>query len=165
VNNILVIPDTRFTDFVNKNGPIPKHCHELGPCWEWLRGINGHGYGTFWLSGSQSCGAHRYSWIITYGQIPTNLCVCHKCDNRKCVNPEHLFLGTPKDNAQDRASKGRGRDARGESNTQARVTEKDVIEMRKLYAAGVRQTDLCKQFLLSPGTVSEIVRGLLWKHV
>lgn len=97
VNNIL----ERFIKKVNKN--------TQSGCWEWIACLNTNGYGDF-FSGSRKTGhklAHRVSWEIHKGQIAPGLLVLHKCDNPKCVNPEHLFLGTHRDNALDAKTKGR----------------------------------------------------------
>lgn len=77
-------------------------------CWLWRGSRQTHGYGTFYYQGTMHL-SHRISWILTYGEIPTGLCVLHKCDNPPCVNPQHLFLGTHVDNMIDRERKGRGK--------------------------------------------------------
>lgn len=96
----------RFWIKVNKNGSVPKHCPELGQCWEWMASKMPFGYGKF-SHQSESVYAHRTVWEMINGSIPMNLNVLHKCDNPSCVNPEHLFLGTIGDNNRDRKAKGR----------------------------------------------------------
>lgn len=73
-------------------------------CWEWNAGINSSGYGIFWYKGKQ-CNAHRVAWIFTNGEISEGMEILHKCDNRKCCKPEHLYLGTQSDNMRDRVER------------------------------------------------------------
>lgn len=95
---------SRFMSRINKSGPVIEPLRS--PCWTWTAGINGGGYGTFqfqrlpWV-------AHRIMWILTHGKIPRNKYVLHQCDNRRCVNPDHLFLGTHYDNMRDKCIKKR----------------------------------------------------------
>lgn len=111
--------------------------------------------------------AHRFSWVLHYGEIPEGLCVCHHCDNPICVNPRHLFLGTVADNNYDCRRKGRMRPnpPRGERHPRARLTEAQVCEIRKLYKQGYNRSQLVQQFKVSLGAISHIVKGRSWRYI
>lgn len=113
------------------------------------------------------CQAHRLSWILSVGDIPPGLLVLHTCDNRRCVNPKHLFLGTYLDNAKDRESKGRGNQPKGSENGWATLTEEMVAEIRRLYVKGKKGNTkmLKKMFNISQPTVYRVGNGLTWRHV
>jgi hypothetical protein len=99
-------PEEHFWERVDRNGPVPAHRPELGPCWPWTRGHFAEGYGAVkWADKTR--GTHRVAWMVTYGPIPPRICVLHHCDNRPCCRPDHLFLGTKGDNARDMTAKGR----------------------------------------------------------
>lgn len=98
-------PRERFWAKVNKDGPTVRA--ELGPCWAWTADRNHKGYGRLQLGGNVVELAHRYSWALHVGPIPEGMLVCHHCDNPVCVRPEHLFVGTAKDNTADMIAKGR----------------------------------------------------------
>lgn len=93
--------EMRFWRNVNKNGGVPVHDTDLGPCWLWT-GVIVKDYPKFTV-GARLIGAHRYSWELHNGPIPASLWALHKCDNPPCVNPEHLYLGDAIDNARDRS--------------------------------------------------------------
>lgn len=139
-------------------------------CWLWTATIHKKkGYGTARMRG-RNYAAHRLSYQMHKGDIPDTLLVCHSCDVRNCVNPEHLWLGTNKANMKDMADKGRAADGwqvpRGEKCYAAKVSEADVLEIRKLYAAGgISQYKLGKKFGLSQTQIGRLTRGLRWRHV
>jgi hypothetical protein len=136
-------------------------------CWNWTAYCQPTGYGQIGLNGAIKL-AHRISYRIAYGDIPDGLCVCHTCDNRKCVNPQHLWLGTHADNMRDRDNKGRGGnvDTRGEKHGRARLTASQVIEIRRRYAAGgIFQYELAKEYGVSRQLIGFIVNRKLWSHI
>lgn len=138
-------------------------------CWEWRAGLGVMGYGQFSVSignsRSKNKMAHRMSWELEYGEVPESLQVLHKCDNRKCVNPNHLFLGTQQDNMDDMIQKNRCVRKMGESNHRSKLKEGDVREIRRLCSWGVPQRFIMKKFGISSGTVSRISTRHLWSHI
>ena len=131
-------------------------------CWEWTAATRKDGYGVFGVATSKSMLAHRYSYALHYGSFKKSLLVCHKCDNPKCVNPEHLFLGTHQDNMDDMREKGRRKTLRGEDSPNCKITEDDVRAIRK-------DTDSCRKiaekYNVSAGLISHIKTRRQWKHV
>ena len=113
--------------------------------------------------------AHRYTWVINFGPIPKGMVVCHKCDNGLCVNPNHLFLGTQKDNVHDMIKKGRANKyfyfQKGESNPNAKLDFARVTEIRMFYRNNpVSYQKLANIFgLKSKGHAHAIVNKLIWK--
>lgn len=137
-------------------------------CWIWKGAVTSRWhYGCFQTGNGRVLGAHRIAWMLTNGD-PGPLCVLHRCDNRVCVNPAHLFIGTKQDNALDMVSKGRG-GCMGERNMHARLTEEQVRYIRANYRkTGARRgngSELARQFGVNPGAVHAIGRGDSWKHV
>lgn len=154
----------RFWLIVDTNGPTVRD--DLGPCWVWVNRPTRNGYGVFGFENKQEY-AHRYSWELHFGPIPPGLEVCHKCDNRRCVRSDHLFLGTQKDNIRDAAAKGRLRTRayKGEENGSHKLTEKTVLTIRNLCAEGVSQKELIVTLGMSQTTISAVVARRSWKHI
>lgn len=123
--------------------------------------ICGRGYGRF-FDGRRLRRAHRVAWELANGPVPKGLVVCHKCDVRCCVNPDHLFVGSTADNNADMMAKGRHRAAFGEKHVRARLTEMDVCEIR---TSGETSDVLALKYGVSPGTVRRARRGESWRHV
>lgn len=135
-------------------------------CWEWQAGLSSSGYGRFRLGskGSPNVQAHRFSWELTHGPIPDEAMVLHTCDNRRCVNPAHLFLGTAQDNSHDMHSKGRG--LTGAQHALSKLSEDDVRVIRRRYAAGeANGPQLSREYGVAVSLVYRIVRGEAWRHV
>lgn len=108
---------------------------------------------------------HRISWIIHNGQIPEEMCVCHHCDNRKCVNPKHLWLGTVKQNIEDRDRKGRGKDSRGEGNSAAVFQEFQVVRVRQLFDEGMSRKAIASIYKMPQGRINKVISRSTWKHI
>lgn len=177
-------PKERLWASVNKEGPVPAHCPEFGPCWLWTGGKLKTGYGALRIKGCPkpdgaswkpsyfTVRTHRLAWLFTYGEIPVDLCVLHRCDVRLCCNPAHLFLGTYLDNHADMVAKGRDRNGsekrRGSKSNMAKLTEPQVLEIRAAYATfsgyGACQA-LANQYGVSRRSIYQIVRRIVWTHV
>lgn len=131
-------------------------------CWLWMGVLDRGGYAKVSAS-HRTERASRMSWEVANGPIPDGLFACHRCDNRACVNPDHLFLGTHRDNMRDMASKGRS--ARGERNVGAKLCEKDISEIHEMFRAGATTSDVAKRFGVRQESANKIARGVTWSHV
>ena len=134
-------------------------------CWEWTAALAGKGYGQIKVPGERrQMYAHRLSYLIRWGEIPKGKDVLHRCDNPRCVNPDHLFVGTSQDNHDD--MKAKGRSTYGERNAQAILTEADIRAIRQLCEAGeLSQWKIAKLFRIQQMEVSRIHRRVRWAHV
>jgi hypothetical protein len=149
-------------------------------CWMWDSATDKDGYGIFGIDG-KDLKAHRYSYSACVGVIPDGLCICHQCDNPTCVNPKHLFLGTNKQNTQDRHNK--NRDAKGitsgaythpearrigEDNGNAKLSTDIVVAIRSEYKPHSKDCDqkqLAKKYNISKEQVYRIIHKQNWRHV
>lgn len=136
-------------------------------CWEWTGTLEKNGYGRVRTSNPRrQVFVHRASWELAHGPIPEGLFVLHKCDNPKCVNPVHLFLGTQQDNIDDMRQKGRAINVRGERHGRAKITEVQAREILARYAAGgITQQALADEYRLHPIYLNKIITGKSWTHL
>lgn len=133
-------------------------------CWEWLGSKLLNGYGQMGVPGRRPEGAHRISFVINKGPIPPGQFVLHHCDNKSCVNPKHLFLGTQADNVSD--AKKKNRLSVGERHCISKLTDKSVRLIRADYETGnFSQSQLGKKYKVSSGNIGYITRRHTWRHV
>lgn len=130
-------------------------------CWVWQRSKHKQGYGAAQFRGKYELG-HRIAWKIYRGEIPKGMMVCHKCDITSCCNPEHLFLGTQKDNVSDAISKGKFED-RKQSKRRNKLNWEQVQEIKALKLQGVSWKYLKDKFQVSQTCIAKILRGDSWK--
>ena len=140
-----------------------KRVQKTETCWLWTGNANLQGYGWCYMAGKMRR-ANRVSYIMFKGRIPKGMWVCHTCDNPRCVNPDHLFLGTPSDNSRDAFTKGRRQGHSGETRPMAKLTEEKVAQIRELRKQGQRPVDLAKVFGVRASVISSICNGWIWKH-
>lgn len=143
-------------------------------CWTWGGYIGQNGYGYVKVGGRAGVLklAHRLAWELQYGTIPDGLFVCHHCDNRRCVRPSHLFLGTPADNNWDMSRKGRHYSRtrpdlvpRGERTGKAKLSAADVVGIRQQAARGATHRELAASFGVSKTAITSAVARKSWQHV
>lgn len=138
-------------------------------CWLWMGSLSRRGYGELnpGTHNGRALLVHRFSYELHYGLIPDGLFVCHHCDNRICVRPEHLFLGTATDNNRDMAQKGRARGGGrvGEQHPKAKLTEVQVRELYKRHLAGEPHRELARAFGISESHLTDIVGGRSWRSL
>lgn len=145
MNTKRIKPIKRFLDKVLKTQT----------CWIWQASYNHRGYGYF-FDGDRNQLAHRWAYFYFNKKTYNNMFICHSCDTPSCVNPKHLFEGTNRDNVMDAVKKQRQKRS---------LSNKKVVEIRKLHSKGVLQKDLAKMFGVHFGTISHVIRGTTWRHV
>lgn len=167
----------RFGGFASVSDLFWSHVVKMAACWEWGGYRMPSGYGRFAIDRAPDY-AHRIAWRLTNGPIPEGLLVCHHCDNRPCVRPDHLFLGTAADNLLDASRKGRlltgdsvvfrrfPERFRGENQAHSKLTEQDV----RLILAECRPLPddyrrFAARFGVTPGAIYNVVAGRTWRHI
>jgi len=143
-------------------------------CWEWQGSTKGksrlRSYGSCFI-GSRTDGSrksistHRLSYLAFIGPIPEGMWVCHSCDNPKCVNPDHLFLGTRQDNVDDRQRKNRNRPPNGELHPRATLSNNVVMQIKSDYKNGIKRRVLAKKYNTTIAILKDIIRGRNWKSI
>ena len=147
----------RFWSKVDVRGP--------DECWLWTdKPCRGYGHFTVRRPTKRIWKAHAFSFALAFGDR-TAPCVLHRCDVPLCVNPSHLWQGTQKENIADMVAKGRQHHQRGSSNGNARLTEQDIAEMRRLLAVGTLQTAIAERFGVTQSRISQIKRRVAWSHM
>lgn len=131
-------------------------------CWNWQSSIDGAGYGMIATQKGVHLKAHRFSWTLSRGEIPESLFVLHRCDNRRCVNPDHLFLGTHQDNMDDMVSKGRLPPHNGEKNGASKLTEEKVLAIRSDPRS---QSKIAVDYGVTQTAISKIKLRKLWSYL
>lgn len=161
---------------MEKKGPKPRPLSERffhrtkrteSGCLEWQGSVGSSGYGQLGAEkpAKGMVSAHRTAWILANGSIPPGKFVCHKCDNKRCVEITHLFLGSPKDNTLDMVAKGRGRDPSpmyGTENPACKLTPEQVLEIRALM---LTEREIARRFNISRSQVNSIRSRRSWKFL
>lgn len=139
-------------------------------CWNWQGAVTAKwGYGCFQMGKNRVLGAHKVAWEYTNGPVPSGLCVLHKCDNRLCCNPAHLFIGSKKDNSEDAVAK--KRHAWGERTRRGKLTNEQAREIKRRHIPGKRGAgggntkELAAEFGVEPGIVNGITAGRIWRNL
>lgn len=151
-NEIRIVDIERFETKFQKLSKIE--------CWNWNAGKSKTGYGVFWLDGKQQS-AHRVSYNFYIGTIADNMVVCHSCDNKSCVNPNHLWLGTQSDNVHDMLDKERTNQPKGEKHWNSKLTEEDVSKIREMSKT-MKNSAISRILKIARQTVYNIVSNRNW---
>ena len=148
----------KLKEYLQKRSVVNKETN----CWEWDGGLDSWGYGQFFKN-RKTHKAHRSMYKEVHGDIPKGMFVCHTCDNPKCINPEHLWLGTPKQNANDRDQKGRHHTFHGEEHPQAKLNW-DLVNMIRKNPHKYTQKKLAHMCGVSISTIKDVIYNKCWKN-
>jgi len=178
-SNLLLLPVAKIENNMKLRKQNPRKKKEMESkiikdpktgCWNWTGSKDKDGYPTIQMPNPNrgKFRATRIAYEIYKGIKPGKLLVCHHCDNPPCINPDHLFLGTAKDNAQDCKNKGRHNPVRGEDRPQSKLTEKQVLEIRNItskFPKPMTDEEIGEKYNIHPGYVSLINTRKRWKHI
>lgn len=131
-------------------------------CWEWIACIGTNGYGAIGFNGKKTS-AHRIAYELFNNEIPEGMHVCHRCDNRKCVNPDHLFIGTRQDNMDDMKSK--KRQVYGEKHPSTQFSEQDIFNIFEKYSKGMSALGISREYQCERTQIWQILTGRTWKYL
>ena len=132
---------------------------EVTQCWNWAGALNEKGYGLINVN-KRARRVHRLAYAAAKGAIPTGLMVCHTCDNPRCFNPDHLFIGTALDNNRDRENKGRGADRHGERHPGVKLSDAEVLEIQHLgVTTTLRHREIAARYGVTRARISQLMRG------
>lgn len=153
------IPDSAIGRFWNKVKIVQNDC------WLWQGALGRKGYGSFTVSRKFPTKiAHRVSYLIANRELDLDLQVCHSCDTPGCVNPDHLWQGTAKENSMDMVRKGRS--PRGEKQGHSTLTKADIVAIRAMYSSGrFQQIEIAEKFKTSKGNIQHICANDTWRHI
>ena len=142
------------------------HVKKTDTCWQWIGAKKGQNYGSFSING-KDYRAHRIAYKLFISEYDQNLNVLHHCDNTLCVRPDHLFLGTHKENMQDKVLKNRQSKLSGELCVAHKLTEEEVIQIKKSLLNKYKGIfkDLAKKYNVSSGCIEDIYHRRTWKHL
>lgn len=132
-------------------------------CWDWKNNLSDRYPRIYFSKTEKRISAHIFSWKLHFGDIPSGMNVCHKCDNTRCTNPSHLFLGSSADNIKDKVNK--NRQAYGESHGNVKLNDLKVKEIKKLLTMGITMTRIAKDFGVNISTIERIKNKKTWKHI
>lgn len=163
ISNLIQSQFPAFPDRVKKRFWSKVRMGGYDDCWEWIASRREFGYGQFWVPQlKRILTSHRACWLLWHGELPSS-CILHKCDNPRCVNPHHLFLGSNADNSMDMKSKGRS--TRGSKHPGAQLNESQVVEIKKMLLGGETTVRIATLFNVRREVISKIKHGRRWTHV
>lgn len=175
-NSVPRLTHTRDSDMPVKTGTIPRWFNPerfwlqvdqsagAASCWPWTGERGRRGYGKAKMGLRSFLSAHRVALALSSKRHPPDMYACHHCDNPPCCNPAHLYWGTPKDNQQDCANRGRDSNRRGEKARAAKLTEENVRQIRRLYPSRTME-EIAADFGVTKMCISSVVRRKSWSHV